>query len=184
MRREALAMVIGATLFGCRAVVGVEDLTLDRADAQATDGAALVTADGAPREPVPDGDTGSDAGEVSPPGADAREADGAAVPPEAGGAQCSGTRPECLKCCRDAHQTANPVLEGFMRSTGCLCGSGGCALACASSSCATPPAAPGMGTCVQCLDPLVFGATCAGARQQCTGDSVCRPLAQCVAACP
>lgn len=163
LARLALPAFAVVALLGCRAIVGIEPTELNDAGDQGDAG--------------DDGATGTDG---------SAKGDDGGVPADGGadGAPlCTGNPGDCLHCCRDLDKQANGALEGYMKSTGCLCGAGACVSECASSTCTDPPGAP-QSTCVQCIDGLIHDGTCGAAFDACKGDQNCAIAAQCIEACP
>lgn len=162
--RGALLGVAGsALLFACRAVIGIDDLTL---------------------EPPPDG---GDAGVDS--ATDTGSADASAdVRPDVDFTRCT-TNSDCQRCCKDTFRDQTARLETLARDKGCICGAlpNSCQTECATSLCAMPRQPPDGGACPNCADDRIRSAfpTCEETVRACKQElTACAPVVLCLEACP
>jgi len=195
-RHAALALSVALSAFGCRALVGIEDLSVvesaGSAGADATGGADSASGGstsagghagggelaGAAGRAGAGGTLGQAgvAGQSPTAGAGGKaQAGGSGVggaPPE-----CGGDRGPCQMCCHTAHMAANGTLDQYLRT--CACQASTCQSMCPSYCTPNMPES----SCIDCLINLVKAPTC-DALSQCAGNTSCAPLAKCMEACP
>jgi hypothetical protein len=160
MRRAAGVLLMFASFFGCRGIIGIEDLNV--ADAGV--------------------DGGKDSGGSSS-SSSSSSGGGEGGAPDAGGPCVGKTGPECGKCCRDNFRDGVAQLEANAKNTGCICGAGpsSCATECATEIYAGNPPIAG-GACSPCIDQQLRTPACKNARDACNTDA-CRTAAACEQQC-
>ena len=155
----------GTMLGGCRGVLGIEDLDV------AADGGA-ATADAQVDSPSDANVTDTSPADVTVP------------------TKCAEAT-DCPKCCHD-DATLRPAfakLGQYAKGMGCICGTAPCSSStteCGADVCTNLPSPPAAG-CLQCIDmqirPAAGTPQCANAKNQCNGDSSCKPFLDCISSC-
>ncbi len=149
-----------AALFGCRAVVGIEDL-------------------GGPEGNNRPGPDGGGAQEASVDAGDA--GDGGGLLADAGNKTIDACRAggDCRKCCKDAYTVVSPAYE---QGAGKICVCQTCGTQCASTVCSGAGGKPDM-TCAPCLDDLVASGACPAACAGSPDPAKCVEGEDCIQAC-
>lgn len=192
MKRARLVAFAAIALCGCRAVLGIESLTVD-------DDASTPTGDGAVNDVAsdttiaPTGDAGKDGSIDSPIDVPIDRP----PPPDGPGpsdAGCADSGQACPVCCRNALGTAIGILESYAIEAGCLCNPSNAAATCAvdagncnTTVCADNFSAPLDMACANCVDPVIGPDNlCSGdvPKNRCTEDPSCAPYLDCLGSCP
>lgn len=164
--RWAWGIGFAGALVACRGILGIDALELD------------------------DGATGADGGGADA-AAEASAADGGGGSADAGPAypQCVAQGGACRKCCHDDVPGLGEEFERLMNHAkpGCLCGQQGeCKEECGAAFCGGG-AAP-LGGCPPCVDDIFtrndLAGPCKDAADACNGDPTCKPMLDCLSACP
>ncbi len=159
--RTPRGAAVFALLFvaGCRAVLGIEDLTL-------VDGGGVG------------GDAGSDGASDA-----AMHNDSAADAPHAPPCGNTTTRPDCGMCCTNAGGPAIMAFTGYVDQVdSCVCGA--CSGPCPAMQKVCGGGMSAMGTmCIGCAAGTLIDNRCPTLTGKCTGDNACKALADCMATC-
>jgi hypothetical protein len=194
VRRARLVAFAAIALCGCRAVLGIETLTVDEDASTPNEDGAVNDSAGDTTVP-PTGDDGKDGASDSALDAPADHAgpqpDG---PPGASDAGCADAGQMCPVCCRNTLPTAVGRLEAYAIDAGCLCNPGNASATCyadagncGSTVCENDFSAQLDMGCANCVDPTIGpGNACSGAtpKNECTSDPSCRPYLDCLGSCP
>jgi hypothetical protein len=164
VKRVAIAIAAVALAAGCRAVLGIEELDLGDAGADAAaanDGGSDASTDAA-----------GDVRDERPP------------PPPDSGDGCNAKGPQCRECCRIAHGDALGRFQARAFDAGCLCGP--CATDCGPSWCASPSGPPPSMACGGCIDMAITNKNppCGKAGDDCAQDPTCAAAVTCLRGCP
>lgn len=176
MTRARVWLLFALFTAGCRAVLGVEDLTLDE------DGGGTAGGDGG--EGGADGAAAETSADAAP---DAPATDAAA---DVLVNTCVGQQ-DCRRCCRETapYNAGFPILQDTARQQGCICNlsspASSCQTTCATEACATPPQMP-QPACGKCIDDIYrqAPASCSAAFAACRQNASCAAALDCIQACP
>jgi hypothetical protein len=170
-RRLAALLFLASSLAACRAIVGIESLTVDAGQGESQD----ATTDTAPSTDAADASDASDAANASDV-FDARSC-----------LQSNPQNPGCHPCCRNAYPAQQQLYTMMAINAGCVClpDGGNCGAVCEASTCAPPPPPgnppPGQPppSCVSCFEPAL--SACNPVLGMCEQpDSGCQDLASCL----
>ncbi len=195
MKRARLVAFAAIALCGCRAVLGIEGLTVDE-DASVPNQDAAVSDAATDTTINLTGDAGGDAAKdgsidspIDAPPDHAPPPDGPGLGPSDAGCADSG---QCPMCCRNALTAAVARLEVYAIDAGCLCNpNNGTATCLDAGDCRTTVCAENFGQsnsdCFNCVDPVIGpNNLCSGdvPKNECSGDPECVPYLQCLGSCP